>query len=141
VIDVGSPSEFAEGTLTLRRAGKQEIGVIRWGDQLYAVRNVCPHQSAPVCRGRLRPFLTAQRTGESAPVCDDARPVLTCPWHAWEFDVRNGRALWSERFRLRTYAIEVHDGRVLVDTARHAAGATVGAPERKATPAGEVDGA
>jgi nitrite reductase (NADH) small subunit len=122
VIDVGSPAEFAEGTVTVRQAGKQEIGVICWGEELYAVRNVCPHQSAPVCRGRLRPLLTVAQPGVTSPACDEDRPVLCCPWHGWEYDVRSGRALWSERFRLRTYPIVVRDGRVLVDTTRHAGG-------------------
>lgn len=120
MIDVGSASDFAEGTVTVTRAGNQEIGVIRWAGTLYAVRNVCPHQSGPVCSGRLLPLLTAPQAGATGLARDLSRPVLSCPWHAWEFDLRSGRALWNERYRLRSYPIEVHDGRVLVDTKRHA---------------------
>jgi nitrite reductase/ring-hydroxylating ferredoxin subunit len=119
VIDIGSPSDFAEGTVTITRAGKQEIGVIRWDDTLYAVRNVCPHQSGPVCSGQLLPLLTAPRASTAGLSRDWSRPVLTCPWHGWEFDLHSGRALWDGHYRLRTYAIEVRDGRVLVDTRRH----------------------
>jgi nitrite reductase/ring-hydroxylating ferredoxin subunit len=120
VIDIGSPSDFAEGAVTVTQAGKLEIGVIRWGGTLYAVRNVCPHQSGPVCSGQLLPLLTAPQAGTAGLTRDPSRPVLTCPWHAWEFDLHTGRALWNERYRLRTYPIEVRDGRVLVDTKRHA---------------------
>lgn len=120
MIDIGSPSDFAEGTVTVTQVGKQEIGVIRWDGALFAVRNVCPHQSGPVCSGQLLPLLTAPQAGTAGLTRDARRPVLTCPWHAWEFDLHTGRALWNARYRLRTYPIEVHDGRVLVDTKRHA---------------------
>ena len=63
VIDIGSPSDFAEGTVTVTQVGKHQIGVIRWGGTLYAVRNVCPHQSGPVCSGQLLPLLTAPQAG------------------------------------------------------------------------------
>ncbi len=130
MIDVGCASEFPEGAVTVRQAGKQEIGVIRWQGRLYAVRNVCPHQLAPVCRGRLRPLLVADEQGTAEPACDGDQPVLSCPWHGWEFDVRTGRACWNHQFRLRTYPIEVHDGRVLVDVARHADGSGAGVGEQ-----------
>jgi nitrite reductase/ring-hydroxylating ferredoxin subunit len=133
VIDVGSAAEFAEGTVAVRRAGTQEVGVIRWGDRLYAVRNVCPHQSAPVCRGWLRPMLTGPSPGSPALARDERRPLLSCPWHGWEFDVGSGRALFSDRMRLRTYGIEVRDGRVLVDLKRHGDGD--GAPSAECGPA------
>jgi nitrite reductase (NADH) small subunit len=138
VIDVGAVDEFAEGTVTVRQAGAQEIGVIRWSDTLHAVRNVCPHQGAPICRGWLRPLLTVGVPGAAAPACDSNRPLLSCPWHGWEFDVGSGRALWSDRMRLRTYAIELRDGRVLVDVKRHGDGhgAVVAVPA-SATPAAQ----
>jgi nitrite reductase/ring-hydroxylating ferredoxin subunit len=120
VIDVGGAAEFAEGTVTLRRAGNQEVGVVRWADELYAVRNVCPHQSGPVCEGQLLPSLTAPKPGVRSLARDPAQPVLACPWHGWEFELDTGSAVWNPCYRLRTYAIEVRDGRVLVDTQRRA---------------------
>ena len=93
--------------------------MIRWADKLYAVRNVCPHQSGPVCQGQLLPLLTAAEPGVTSLDRDAGQPVLACPWHGWEFGLDSGSAVWNARYRLRTYAIEVRDGRVLVDTKRH----------------------
>jgi nitrite reductase (NADH) small subunit len=45
---------------------------------------------------------------------DDERPVIVCPWHRWEFEVRTGRAVTGPE-RLKMYPVHVRDGRVLVD--------------------------
>jgi nitrite reductase (NADH) small subunit len=45
----------------------------------------------------------------------DATPVIACPWHGWEFDVRTGVSLWDDHYRVRTYPAHVSNGRVLVD--------------------------
>ena len=37
---------------------------------------------------------------------DDTRPVLSCPWHGWQFDVATGKAVTNQRLRARTYAVE-----------------------------------
>ena len=53
---------------------------------------------------------------------DDSRPTVTCAWHGWEFDVRDGRAIApGNGLRVRSYPACVRDGVVLVDL-----GATVG---------------
>lgn len=119
MIDVGSLANFADRSVTVTQAGRQEIGVIRWGEAIYAVRNACPHQAARICNGgQLRPLLVgAPEPGSMS--CEDGTPVLTCPWHGWEFDLRSGVTVWKSRHRLRTYPVEVREGRVLVDITRH----------------------
>ena len=41
-----------------------------------------------------------------------AGEILTCPWHAWEFDIRTGQS-WCDpaRLRVRRYAVSVEQGR------------------------------
>ena len=39
--------------------GGREIGVFNLGGTFYALRNICPHRGAPLCRGRLRPLVTS----------------------------------------------------------------------------------
>ena len=72
----------------------------------YALRNRCPHQGGPLCRGRLielwdspRPHkFRFSREGE----------ILRCPWHGWEFDITNGRSIVNpQRCRARTYEVTV----------------------------------
>lgn len=96
----------------------REVGIVRWSsDEIYALRNVCPHMGGPVCRGRLSRRLVADRPGELEL---DSTPVIACAWHHWEFDVRTGESLpeRSRRERIRTFPVRVKDGRVLVDVGR-----------------------
>jgi nitrite reductase/ring-hydroxylating ferredoxin subunit len=54
------------------------------------------------------------------PWFDAEQPVLTCPWHQYEFLLSTGVCLSAERLSARTYAVTVRDGGVLVDLASHA---------------------
>jgi nitrite reductase/ring-hydroxylating ferredoxin subunit len=49
---------------------------------------------------------------------DEDAPVLQCPWHGWEFELGNGRALWDASYAVRVYPVHVRDGRVLVEVGR-----------------------
>jgi nitrite reductase/ring-hydroxylating ferredoxin subunit len=92
----------------------RSIGVVRWRGALHALRNLCPHQGGPACRGLLRPLLKPDSTvGEIA--LDEDHLVLSCPWHGWEFDVATGRSLWDDTCRLGKYRVAVERGRVLIE--------------------------
>jgi nitrite reductase/ring-hydroxylating ferredoxin subunit len=119
LVDVGDESEFDDGRLRIVDVGGKELGVLRWGEAWYAVRNVCPHLGAPVCLGRVQPLVTA--AGAHSLVVDRARPVLMCPWHRWEFDLDTGAAIGG-RDAIRRYAVSVDGGRVLVDDGAQAGG-------------------
>ena len=71
----------------------------RAGTELYVVDNRCPHEGYPLSEGTL-----------------DGGCTLTCNWHNWKFDLESGETLVGGD-RLRTYPVEVRDGRVLVDIA------------------------
>jgi nitrite reductase/ring-hydroxylating ferredoxin subunit len=131
VIDVGPLEEFEPGRIRVVKAGRTEIGVVRWQDgALYALRNVCPHRGAPLCRGVVTAMIDATEPG--ALRADATRPVIACAWHAWEFDVRTGRAvLESSNYTVRTYPVEVRDGRVLVDVRRRDAVASTRHDDRR----------
>jgi nitrite reductase/ring-hydroxylating ferredoxin subunit len=117
MVDVGAPDLYPEGRAVIVRAGGRDIGIIRWQDRFYALRNVCPHQSGPLCAGLVHPqVLGADEPGVLR--LDQSRPVIACPWHGWEFDLRTGRALSADDERVKTYPVEVDAGRVLVDVGR-----------------------
>jgi nitrite reductase/ring-hydroxylating ferredoxin subunit len=106
--------------MTVVQAGGTEVGIVRWdGGRVYALRNVCPHAGGPVCEGRLGPRIVASTADPLDLGIDDACPTVTCAWHGWEFDARDGRALApGSRMRVRTYPVSVEDGTVLVDLGR-----------------------
>ena len=111
--DVGALDEFPEAGVRVVDAGGEEVGVIRWRGEVFAVRNLCPHQLGPVARGPVRSRLAAEAVG--AMCVEQETPILACPWHGWEFDVRTGRPLAGSA-RVRTYSVEVEAGRVVVIT-------------------------
>lgn len=62
----------------------------------HAVSNVCLHRGGPIGEGTLD------------------GPIVTCPLHGWEYDVRTGRNVANPMARLRTYAVQVEGDDVLV---------------------------
>ncbi|VBA41056.1 Rieske (2Fe-2S) protein [Mycobacterium attenuatum] len=106
--------ELPPGTMKLVDTGKFGVGVYNVGGQLYAIANHCSHEGAPLCLGLIG------GTNESVP----AEPgrlrrvrdgqIVRCPWHNWEFDVTTGRNVADPRRRVRTYRVDVADGKVFV---------------------------
>jgi nitrite reductase/ring-hydroxylating ferredoxin subunit len=41
--------------------------------------------------------------------------ILTCPWHAIEFDLTTGRALYWPKLKARTFPVRVLGGELCVD--------------------------
>lgn len=102
--------ELAVGEARLVAVGERELVVYRLQDGYYALNNYCPHQGAPMLAGRVG--------GTNAPsdvYCyryDRDGEIVRCPWHGWEFDIKSGRSLFSERVRVKSYPVVVEDGKV-----------------------------
>jgi len=110
---IGPESDFPEGTHRIMEVGGRSIGIYRSNGTLYAVQNVCAHALAPICVSPL--------TGTYLPSEPDVFTygmeglVLRCPWHTWEFDVRDGKSLFTgDQRRLKTFPIRVQDGSVVI---------------------------
>jgi nitrite reductase/ring-hydroxylating ferredoxin subunit/multimeric flavodoxin WrbA len=53
---------------------KQDVAVFNIGGNFYAISNVCAHKGGPLSQGILE------------------KSIVTCPWHGWKYDVRNGKS-------------------------------------------------
>jgi nitrite reductase (NADH) small subunit len=73
------------------------VAVCNVGGDLYAIDGICPHSGGPLGDGALD------------------GPILTCPFHAWEFDCRTGVNTADEGLAQATYAVKVEDGEILVE--------------------------
>ena len=91
----------------------REIGLIRSNGNVYAVRNVCPHKLAPVCRGTLKGTMLPSDPGVFVFGLEDQ--VLQCPWHGWEFDLSTGRTLCGHDRKLKLYPVTVMNDAVYVE--------------------------
>jgi len=112
-VDVGPVDDFPMKRMRVLDIGARQVGIVRWGDRIFAVHNLCSHQGGPVCHGVLSGRLTSPRPGELT--LDDSSPTLACPWHGWEFDLSTGTALLDKKLRIRTFPARIVDGRVLID--------------------------
>ena len=65
-------------------------------DQIFAIENRCPHKHGPLSEGIVH--------GAS----------VTCPLHSWVFDLSTGKAQGEDVGEVKTYAIDVVDGRIFI---------------------------
>jgi len=96
-IRVGTEEQFADGALHTVSIERQHVVVARLNGRLFAFNALCPHAQGPMERSEV----------EGA--------IVSCPLHAWRFNLENGgRELHGYR-SLATYRVKVNDGHVLVD--------------------------
>ena len=103
------PGEVREATID----GIAIVVVRTSAGELRALRDTCPHQGARLSKGSLEAAVDAEDVGRYE--LSEDRMVLRCPWHGYEFDVVNGRCLADAGSRVRTYAVSVEDGAVVVE--------------------------
>jgi nitrite reductase/ring-hydroxylating ferredoxin subunit len=108
---VADAAAFPPGTRRIVDLGGRSIGVFNVDGRYFAIRNRCPHQGGPLCRGRTGPLSTPRFADDARPEIHVERPgqILKCPWHGWEFDLATGKAVFGEGVRVavyRAYAVE-----------------------------------
>ena len=103
--------EIPPGARRIVTLEERSIGIFNVHGCYVAVLNVCPHELAPVCLGRLGGTTLASAPGEWR--WGREGEILACPWHGWEFDLLTGACL-ADRRRLRMYEVIVEDGQIIV---------------------------
>ncbi len=78
-------------------AGTTKVAMFKIGDEIYAIRNACPHAGASLSVGDVRGL------------------VVTCPRHDWTFNVSTGACLNRKMYSVKTYPVEVRGNEVWVD--------------------------
>lgn len=106
---VGTLSELPPGSRRIVTVDGRSIGVFNIRGRFYALRNRCPHQGAPLCRGRIKGTTLAGRPYEYVYGREDE--IIQCPWHGWEFEITTGRTYFNpHRMRVKTYDVTVERG-------------------------------
>jgi nitrite reductase/ring-hydroxylating ferredoxin subunit len=91
-------AELASDQPTAVTLNGTRVALVRVGDRVHALGDVCTHQGGPLSEGRL----------------SGAR--LACPWHGWTYDVRSGQCLFPQRGgSVPSYPVRVEGGEVWVD--------------------------
>ncbi|HEY8575277.1 MAG TPA: nitrite reductase small subunit NirD [Devosia sp.] len=96
-IEIGSVSAIPRRGSRCVSTPEGKIAVFRTQDDaIYAIENRCPHRNGPLSEGIVH--------GSS----------VTCPLHNWVFDLASGRALGADEGQVRTYTVQVVDGRIFI---------------------------
>jgi 3-phenylpropionate/trans-cinnamate dioxygenase ferredoxin subunit len=110
---VATLDELPLGGRKLVEVAGRSIGLFNVRGTIVAVLNVCPHELAPVCRGRVGGTTLPSAPGEFC--WGREGEILACPWHGWEFDLLTGKALADARKHLRLFPVRVADSHVYVE--------------------------
>jgi 3-phenylpropionate/trans-cinnamate dioxygenase ferredoxin subunit len=96
-VPVAKLDEVPEGDVKCVKVGGQGVVLCRVEGRVYAVGDVCTHDSGPLCGGAL-----------------DGH-AIECPRHGARFDIRNGQVLaMPAAVPIPSYPVRVVDGTVTV---------------------------
>lgn len=111
---VSAVADFPDGSRKIIDVEGRSVGVFRFGDTFYAIRNRCPHQWGPLCTGRIASRPVAEVPGEFR-MDSSGVPLIACPWHGWEYDLVTGQSwMGPGHVDARTYEVEIEPGEEVV---------------------------
>ena len=93
----GPAAAIPPGASKVVEINEHVVAIFNLGGEFYAIDNVCPHQGGPLGEGYL------EDTG-----------VVSCPWHAWNFNIRTGLSPIDPDVKVSCYPVRVEDGEVIV---------------------------
>ena len=87
-VTVAKVGAIPEGQGASFQVGNRLVAVFNYRGQYLAIDDLCPHMGASLGAGYL-----------------DEEGIVTCPWHAWRFNVCNGK--WADNPCLGVDTFEV----------------------------------
>ncbi|HSE93762.1 MAG TPA: Rieske 2Fe-2S domain-containing protein [Methylomirabilota bacterium] len=99
-VKIGRAAEVPAGEGCVVEAGGRALALFNVGGRFYAIDNACAHRGGPLGEGEL--------TGS----------VVTCPWHAWRWDVTTGANVNNPAVRVACFPVILEGGDVFVDLPR-----------------------
>ncbi|HEV7731769.1 MAG TPA: Rieske 2Fe-2S domain-containing protein [Candidatus Binatia bacterium] len=88
-------SDIAPGTGKTVTVEGKELALFNIDGTFRAIDNECPHRGGPLGEGDVEGCL------------------VTCPWHAWQFDVTTGESV-TDDMKVSTYETKLDGDAVLV---------------------------
>ena len=96
-IKIAAADECPPGEAREFVAAGKIIALFHVDGAYHAIDGICPHQGGPLGQGELNGC------------------VVTCPWHGFQFDVRDGRPLTSAQLSHPAFPVKLEGGHVYVD--------------------------
>ena len=96
-VKVAKASEIPVGGAKVVLVQDRPIAIFKVKEgEFYAITNTCPHQGGPLGEGYLDGY------------------SVTCPWHAWEFDIRTGACGTVPQDRIKSYKLKLEGDDLLI---------------------------
>jgi nitrite reductase/ring-hydroxylating ferredoxin subunit len=96
-VKVAEVGAVGDGQGAVVEAGGRTLALFNVDGVLYALDNACPHRGGPLGEGDL-----------------EGR-IVTCPWHAWRWDVTTGHNANNPAVTTRCYPVHVAPDGVFVE--------------------------
>ncbi len=109
---VAQRDDIPPGGRKIVRVAGREVGIFNLEGTFYALKNVCPHQGARVCLGRIVGTALPSEVYQFS-YGREGR-ILRCPWHEWEYDIATGEALFDPRVKVVSYPVELEGDEIVV---------------------------
>jgi nitrite reductase/ring-hydroxylating ferredoxin subunit len=106
---VATVGEIAPGSCKLVAVAGRDVGIFNLAGAYYAILSKCPHEGAPLCKGRIVNRVESNEPGKYNVIAGSE--MIRCPWHGWQYDIRTGQS-WCDpdNISLRKYAVSVETG-------------------------------
>jgi nitrite reductase (NADH) small subunit len=95
-VRVAAVGEVSPGEGRVVEAGGRTLALFNVDGVFYAIDNACSHRGGPLGEGDLE------------------GTVVSCPWHAWRWDVTSGANVNNPAVRVACFQARVQDGAVFV---------------------------
>ncbi|UVJ46304.1 nitrite reductase (NAD(P)H) small subunit [Pseudomonas sp. LS1212] len=95
-VKVARIGDIAPGTGKTLNLRGTPIALFNVDGQYFAIHNTCPHEDGPLGEGEL---------------CGS---VVTCPMHAYEFDVISGECLTESAYQVERFEVRLDGDEILV---------------------------
>ena len=95
-VRVAETAAMAPGDRRTASVGRYEIALFNVDGEFFALENACPHQGGPIVDGWVE------------------EKTVTCPWHAWCFDLRSGKMTLGDFATIPRFDVRVEQGSVFV---------------------------
>jgi nitrite reductase (NADH) small subunit len=96
-VKVASLGALPPGELTEIVHDGEAFALCNVGGDVRALAGTCPHQGGPLGQGALE------------------GPMITCPWHCWQFDSKHGTCIFGDDVALEVYPVKVEGDDILVN--------------------------
>ena len=93
---VGKVADFEDGRGHAVPVDGRMVAVFRRGEDWFAIDDLCPHMGASLAEGHVE------------------GTCVTCPWHAWRFDMTDGTWEDNPRGKVDSFEVKVEGDEVFV---------------------------